>query len=169
MFLVRLCVFCEFVTFPLVSWVRCGTWLYWFLIFAPLLTFTSNDMVPDQTAPLGAVWSGFILFASLKKSSLMVTWIYVADIKADYIYRTKKIGGIIRIYHECEGGIEKMSLGTTICHHSASPIDTARHNQHNREHSGSVVECLTRDRGAAGSSLTSINALCPLARALIQA
>ena len=31
---------CEFVTFPLLSWVRCGTWLYRFLIFAPLLTFT---------------------------------------------------------------------------------------------------------------------------------
>ena len=30
---------CEVVTFPLVSWVRCGTWLYRFLIFAPLLTF----------------------------------------------------------------------------------------------------------------------------------
>ena len=30
--------YCEFVTFPLVSWVRCGTWLYRFLIFAPLLT-----------------------------------------------------------------------------------------------------------------------------------
>ena len=29
---------CEFVTFPLVSWVRCGTWLYRFLIFAHLLT-----------------------------------------------------------------------------------------------------------------------------------
>ena len=29
---------CEFVTFPLVSWVRCGTWLYRFLIFASLLT-----------------------------------------------------------------------------------------------------------------------------------
>ena len=28
---------CEFVTFPLVSRVRCGTWLYRFLIFAPLL------------------------------------------------------------------------------------------------------------------------------------
>ena len=26
-------------TFPLVSWVMCGTWLYRFLIFAPLLTF----------------------------------------------------------------------------------------------------------------------------------
>ena len=33
---------CEFVTFPLVSWVRCGTWLYQFLIFAPLLTFIWN-------------------------------------------------------------------------------------------------------------------------------
>ena len=31
---------CGFVTFPLVSWVRCGTWLYRFLIFAPLLTFS---------------------------------------------------------------------------------------------------------------------------------
>ena len=29
---------CEFVTFPLVSWVRCGTGLYRFLIFAALLT-----------------------------------------------------------------------------------------------------------------------------------
>ena len=27
--------------------------------------------------------------------------------------------------------------------------------------SGSVVECLTRDLGGAGSSLTSITALCP--------
>ena len=26
---------CEFITFSLVSWVRCGTWLYRFLIFAP--------------------------------------------------------------------------------------------------------------------------------------
>ena len=33
---------CEFVTFPLVSWVRCGTWLYLFLIFAPLLTLISQ-------------------------------------------------------------------------------------------------------------------------------
>ena len=30
---------CEFFTFPLVSWVRLGAWLYRFLIFAPLLTF----------------------------------------------------------------------------------------------------------------------------------
>ena len=30
-----------------------------------------------------------------------------------------------------------------------------------REHSGSVVECLIQDRGAAGSSLTGITVLCP--------
>ena len=29
--------YCRFVTFPLVSWVRCGTWLYRFLILAPFL------------------------------------------------------------------------------------------------------------------------------------
>ena len=33
-----------------------------------------------------------------------------------------------------------------------------------RERSGSVVECLTRDRRAAGSSLTGVTALCPWAR-----
>ena len=32
---------CEFVTFQLVSWVTCCTWLYRFLIFAPLLTLRS--------------------------------------------------------------------------------------------------------------------------------
>ena len=35
---------CEFVTFPLISWVRCGTCLYRFLIFAPLLTLTNPDV-----------------------------------------------------------------------------------------------------------------------------
>ena len=30
--------YCEFVTFPLVAWVRCGTWLDRFLIFTPTLT-----------------------------------------------------------------------------------------------------------------------------------
>ena len=34
---------CEFVTFLLLSWVGCGTWLYRFLIFAPLLTLMSFE------------------------------------------------------------------------------------------------------------------------------
>ena len=37
---------CEFVTFPLVSWVRCGTWSYRFLIVAPLLTL---KYIPPKT------------------------------------------------------------------------------------------------------------------------
>ena len=35
---------CEFVTFPLISWVSCGTWLYRFLIFAALLVFSLARM-----------------------------------------------------------------------------------------------------------------------------
>ena len=38
---------CEFVTFPLVSWVRCGTWLYRFLIFAPLLILMHSHGTHD--------------------------------------------------------------------------------------------------------------------------
>ena len=30
--------YCDVFTFPLVSWVRCGAWLYRFLIFALFLT-----------------------------------------------------------------------------------------------------------------------------------
>ena len=37
-------VICEFVTFPFVSLVRCGTWLYRFLIFAPLLTLPGRKL-----------------------------------------------------------------------------------------------------------------------------
>ena len=33
--------------------------------------------------------------------------------------------------------------------------------KNNRERSGSVVKCLTRDRAAAGSSLTGVTAVCP--------
>ena len=36
--------------------------------------------------------------------------------------------------------------------------------QHIRERSGSVVECLTRDRRAAGSSLTGVTALLSLSK-----
>ena len=38
---------------------------------------------------------------------------------------------------------------------------------YHRERSGSVVECLTRDQGAAASSLTDVTVLCPWARTLI--
>ena len=41
-------------------------------------------------------------------------------------------------------------------------MDVNNKNKHNKwERSGSVVECLTRDREDAGSSLTVVTALCP--------
>ena len=46
---------CEFVTFPLVSWVRCGTWLYRFLIFAPLLTLISS-LIAHRRVGLQTLW-----------------------------------------------------------------------------------------------------------------
>ena len=50
-------VFCEFVTFPLVSWVRCGTWLYRFLIFATLLLFLLIiSEARERLTSQGMVW-----------------------------------------------------------------------------------------------------------------
>ena len=54
-------------------------------------------MDPDQTAPKGAVCSGFIVFVSMKKSSLKCTSMYAADVKADNIFRTKKSNGGIKV------------------------------------------------------------------------
>ena len=50
---------CEFVTFPLVSWVRCGTWLYRFLIFSRLLTF----IMKPPTSKIG-LWA-FLIYATV--------------------------------------------------------------------------------------------------------
>ena len=41
---------------------------------------------------------------------------------------------------------------------------TLANNEGPREPSGSVVECLTRDRGATGSSLTGVTALWSLSK-----
>ena len=51
---------CEFVTFPLVSWVRCGTLLYRFLNFAPLFTFEEADQeLNEKCVPTHAVLTAF--------------------------------------------------------------------------------------------------------------
>ena len=53
-------------------------------------------MDPDQTDPLGAVWSGFIVFVSMIKSSFKSTWMYVAEIfkKSRRYFQDKNIGRI---------------------------------------------------------------------------
>ena len=49
-----------------------------------------------------------------------------------------------------------MSLSITL-----NPLLSTGSTKEGRERSGSVVECLTRDRKAAGSSLTDVTAVCP--------
>ena len=53
-------VYCDVVTFPLVSWVRSGTWLYWFLIFTLFLTLSSCDflVICIKTQPYTTVVHG---------------------------------------------------------------------------------------------------------------
>ena len=65
---------CEFVTFLLVSWVGCGTWLYRLLIFAPLLILISISTA--AAAPPGVYYDlinsrekwGNIMMTSIKGS-----------------------------------------------------------------------------------------------------
>ena len=77
-------VFCEFVTFPLVSWVRCGIWLYRFLIFATLLTLLDlgywhlHVRIPNS-------WSIFFQLWSYKRiiSPFTSLWHLCFDIASD--------------------------------------------------------------------------------------
>ena len=59
---------CEFVTFPLVSWARNGTWLYRFLIFAPLLTLNVIIMHICSSEPF------YWFIAHTSKTKLHIKW-----------------------------------------------------------------------------------------------
>ena len=58
---------CDVVTFPLVSWVRRGAWLYRFLIFALFLTFTTSR--PGQNNVLQPSYH-----SDEMKSSIALIW-----------------------------------------------------------------------------------------------
>ena len=47
----------------------------------------SNSVTPDQTAPIGAVFSGYTLFASLLNSSVMIGNYLQQTTSADDIFR----------------------------------------------------------------------------------
>ena len=53
--------------------------------------YIANNMDPDQTAPFGAVWSGFIVFASMIKNSLKCIWINAADVKSRRHFQDKNV------------------------------------------------------------------------------
>ena len=61
---------CEFVTFPLVSWVRCGSWLYRFLIFTSLLTLSLYHVV--SWVRCGTWFYRFLIFATFLTSKMFL-------------------------------------------------------------------------------------------------
>ena len=73
---------------------------------------------------------------------------------------------LAKIYTNCTGHMAKMA---TMPIYGENPLNiffsgTKRARALARERSGSVVECLTRDRRAAGSSLTGVTALWSLSK-----
>ena len=112
---------CEFVTFPLVSCVRCGTWLYRFLIFAPLLTLTQILMSLDMRFPtiwyvwpanpqislrIRAVWSGPLLVAwilydckATDKTSFGVSPLKSRLDRLEWVYTCQNATLLKSIYH----------------------------------------------------------------------
>ena len=103
----------------------------------------ANSVDPDQTAPIGAVCSESTLFASILNLSVMLGNYLQQTTPADDIFRCI-FSGALRVKRLLQV-LPKTKLSS-------------------RERSGSVVECLTRDREVAGSSLTGVAALCPRAR-----
>ena len=81
----------DFITFPLVSCVRCGTWLYRFLIFAALLTLY-----------IGCEFLGHIIF----------TWDY-------YNHASRRVDTIYKLYYQFVGYIP--ALNRTKCMQNVWP------------------------------------------------
>ena len=136
----------------------------------------ANSASSDQTVHAG-VWSGSILLTQAElsknlgfcgnhgKDSLLSTGLSRI---IEFFHSDKKLWHILKhSFHEhfqrLARKVIKYSYGTgQFCQIIPWPSDTTKH--HSRERSGSVVECLTRDRRAAGSSLTGITALWSLSK-----
>ena len=57
----------------------------------------ANSVDPDQNAPIGAVWSGFTLFASILNSSVMLGIYLYQTTSADDIFRCIFFLGALRV------------------------------------------------------------------------
>ena len=86
---------CEFVTFPLVSWVRCGTWLYRFLIFASLLTLLyfieevakkSKVIADAEKADVHVIDEGFLEAVKRGGAALLISSHSIASWGSDVSY-----------------------------------------------------------------------------------
>ena len=60
-------------------------------------SFKANSVDPGQTAPIGAVCSGFTLFASILNSSVMIDNYWQQTTSADDIFRCIFFLGALRV------------------------------------------------------------------------
>ena len=78
---------CEFVTIPLLSWVRYGTWLYRFLIFAPLLTLFKTCTLCHGHFPIPRhsirQCVMFMLYIGTMATILYLSWYVDKPLKGD--------------------------------------------------------------------------------------
>ena len=82
---------CKVITFPLVSWVRCGAWLYRFLIFALLLTLLhANSKGADQLSnPTNSKWFlDMNILQPMKKSESVLKLWNVTFSRATFVTRS---------------------------------------------------------------------------------
>ena len=105
-----------------------------------LILLQANNKDTDQPAPQCAVWSVFILFASMRKSSLKYTW---KTLEED-IFRTKKGSGGIRVILKAHCSIQRgagdknisiLHLFSLVLQHMHLSIKSVC----NKEHKGVIV------------------------------
>ena len=84
-------------------------------------------------------------------------WQRAVKAKANPLMYTTQAHGKINLHWRAPKAQASPLMYTTQAHGSLIEL-------HRRERSGSVVECLTRDRRAAGSSLTGVTALWSLSK-----
>ena len=83
---------------------------------------------PDQTAPIGAVCSGFELFASILGFVSNARQLFAADdlsrrhFQMHFFLGALRFNPFIRICHECEGRIEKFIPRVTVWHYEACRV-----------------------------------------------
>ena len=120
------------------------------------------------------------IFSSADLFQIHLFWKILSEISECQTVWIRIMSGLIWVRTVCIGYQQMTLLGKELMHvfaaiyfstmqyYQITPISLCLwflpHQNEIREGSGSVVECLTGDRGATGSSLTGITALCPWAR-----
>ena len=99
-------------------------------------------------------WLAFVEIFMYRLEVIPVIWIVLALLQIFFV--TKMLSALYVCFIHC---IYSCLLQTRFIRKHFKHIVLLQYRH--RDHSGSVVECLNRDLGVSGSSLTSVTVLCP--------